>query len=89
MDLSAGDLKLRGAWGTGFRAPSLYEIAYNAGPFGFPPASDVELDAEESEGLDLGVSWYGTSGLLLEATWFDQDIENVADYLNKEFYRFK
>ena len=48
-----------------------------AGPFGFPPASDVELDAEESEGLDLGVSWYGNSGLLLEATWFDQDITDV------------
>ena len=27
--------------------------------------------------------------LSLGLTWFDQDIENVADYLNKEFYRFK
>ena len=27
--------------------------------------------------------------LSLGLTWFDQDIENVADYLNKEYYRFK
>ena len=27
--------------------------------------------------------------LSLGLKWFDQDIENVADYLNKEFYRFK
>ena len=27
--------------------------------------------------------------LSLGLTWFDQEIENVADYLNKEFYRFK
>lgn len=27
--------------------------------------------------------------LALGLQWFDQDIEDVADYLNKEFYRFK
>ena len=27
--------------------------------------------------------------LSLGLKWFDQDIENVADYLNKEFDRFK
>ena len=27
--------------------------------------------------------------LSLGLTWFDRDIENVAEYLNTEFYRFK
>ncbi|HUL81845.1 MAG TPA: TonB-dependent receptor, partial [Gammaproteobacteria bacterium] len=34
-----GTLKYRASYGTGFRAPSLYEISYNRGPFAFPPAS--------------------------------------------------
>jgi vitamin B12 transporter len=34
---------LRGAVGTGFRAPSLYEIAYNTGPFAYPPATLAPL----------------------------------------------
>ena len=32
-----GELKLKATYGTGFRAPSLYEIAYQRSPFAFPP----------------------------------------------------
>ena len=41
---------IRAAIGTGFRAPSLYEIAYNNGPFAYPPASSASLLEEKSEG---------------------------------------
>jgi vitamin B12 transporter len=68
---SGGEIKLRGAYGTGFRAPSLYEIGYNAGPFG----NGVALDAEESEGYDLAISWFGDNGLYLEAVYFDQTVD--------------
>lgn len=68
---SDGEIKLRGAYGTGFRAPSLYEIGYNAGPFG----NGVELDAEESDGYDLAISWFGNNGLYLEAVYFDQTVD--------------
>ncbi len=68
---STGEVKLRGAYGTGFRAPSLYEIGYNNGPFG----NGVELDAEESEGYDLAISWFGNNGLYLEAVYFDQTVD--------------
>jgi vitamin B12 transporter len=71
-----GDIKLRATYGTGFRAPSLYEVAYNDGPFAFPPASEVSLDAETSRGYDLAVSWHGDGGLYLEAVYFDQRVEN-------------
>ena len=76
MPVSAGELKLKATVGTGFRAPSLYEIAYNQGPFAFPPASDEDLQEEESQGYDLGLAWSGDNGLYLEATWFDQTVEN-------------
>ncbi|KAA1194133.1 TonB-dependent receptor [Pseudohalioglobus sediminis] len=82
---SSGEIKLRGTYGTGFRAPSLYEIGYNAGDFG----NGVTLDAEESEGYDLAISWFGNNGLYLEAVYFEQtldkpiffDLVNFSGYL--------
>ncbi|GAB3278347.1 TonB-dependent receptor plug domain-containing protein [Parahaliea aestuarii] len=77
MAMGSGELKFKGAYGTGFRAPSLYEIAYNAGSFAYPPASAVSLDAEESAGYDLGVVWANDAGLYLEAIWFDQTVSDA------------
>ena len=83
--LAGGELKLKGAYGTGFRAPSLYEIAYNEGSFAYPPASDTTLKEEQSRGYDFGLSWLASSGLYLEAVYFDQKVEDeiyfdLADY---------
>jgi vitamin B12 transporter len=72
IDVSDGELKLKGTYGTGFRAPSLYEIAFNEGPFAYPPAQGTQLSEEESEGFDLGLSWSTAAGLYLEAVYFDQ-----------------
>ena len=80
FDLSGGELKLRGAYGTGFRPPSLYEIAYNSGPFAYSPASDAALKEESSEGYDIGLSWFGNSGLFVEAVYFDQKVEDQIDF---------
>ncbi len=74
--LAGGELKLKSAYGTGFRAPSLFEVAYNAGDFAFPPASDTTLKEEESSGYDAGLSWLDASGLYLEAVYFDQKVED-------------
>ena len=76
IDMSGGELKLKGTYGTGFRAPSLYEIAYNDGPFAYPPAQGTQLAEEESEGFDLGVSWSNASGLYLESVYFDQTVSD-------------
>jgi vitamin B12 transporter len=67
-------LKYRASYGTGFRAPSLYEIAYNRGPFSYPPASGVVLAPEESKGFDLGLDFDAKNGLHFEATVFNQKI---------------
>ncbi len=76
IPLGSGETKLRGSYGTGFRAPSLYEISYNAGPFASPPASDTQLKEEKSSGFDLGVSWTSPTGLYLEAVYFDQTVSD-------------
>lgn len=73
------ELKYKASYGTGFRAPSLYELAYND-VLGFPPASDAELDAETSAGYDLGVEARFANGLYLEAVYFDQSIEDAIDF---------
>ncbi|MGV3591183.1 MAG: TonB-dependent receptor plug domain-containing protein [Gammaproteobacteria bacterium] len=76
-DLASGDtLKFRSSYGTGFRAPSPYEIAYNAGEFAYPPASLVKLRQETSKGHEFGVE-YRSHTLQLDATWFDQDVEDA------------
>jgi vitamin B12 transporter len=84
---AGGETKIRAAYGTGFRAPSLYEITYNDS-WGFPPATDAALTAEESEGYDVGIAWYGDSGLYLEAVYFDQTVldEIYFDLLNFSGY---
>ncbi|EAQ99466.2 TonB-dependent receptor plug domain-containing protein [Congregibacter litoralis] len=78
--VAGGELKLKGAYGTGFRAPSLYEISYNSGPFAAPPASDTRLVEETSEGYDLGAAWASENGTYLELTWFDQEIDDLITF---------
>ncbi len=76
MDLGSGTLKLKSAIGTGFRAPSPFEVGYNRGVSAFPPASLIELMQEESEGWEAGMEYFN-GDLHLEAVYFDQDVENA------------
>jgi len=76
VPVAAGEFKLKATYGTGFRAPSLFELAYNAGPYGYPPAQGTELGAEESEGYDAGVGYFADSGWYLDVVYFDQKLDN-------------
>jgi vitamin B12 transporter len=69
-------LKYRASYGTGFRAPSLAEVAYNNSAAAFAPASDTELKEEKSNGYDVGIDFEMTQGILLQATYFNQTIED-------------
>jgi vitamin B12 transporter len=72
-------IKLRTSYGTGFRAPSPYEIAYNAGPDASPPAAQVVLGQEESKGYEVGIE-YLSDALHLEAVYFDQEVEDAIEF---------
>jgi vitamin B12 transporter len=80
IPITDGELKLKATYGTGFRAPSLSEIATNMDPFTLPPTAGAELSEEESDGYDFGLSWVGESGLYLEAVYFDQTISDEIVY---------
>jgi vitamin B12 transporter len=80
QDLGASrSLKYRASAGTGFRAPSLFEISTNRNALSLP-AAGVVLKEENSRGYDVGVEYNGTNGLHLDFTYFDQQIEDEIDF---------
>lgn len=87
IPLQEHELKLKATRGTGFRAPSLYEIAYNRSSAS-SPAADITLQEERSAGHDLGVAFQSADGVYLEAVWFDQEVEDEIyfDLLNYSGY---
>ncbi|GAB1257302.1 TonB-dependent receptor [Aurantivibrio plasticivorans] len=81
LPLGASDhsLKLRSSYGTGFRAPSPYEISTNKNAT-FGLASTTNLEEETSEGLDVGIDTYFSNGSELNLTYFNQRINNEISY---------
>lgn len=71
------EVKLKASYGTGFRAPSIYE-EYNNEVFG--PEDMSELHEESSAGFDLGAEFYGAGGVHLEAIYFNQMVEDEIYY---------
>ncbi|MGD9345695.1 MAG: TonB-dependent receptor [Candidatus Aminicenantes bacterium] len=71
--------KLKATWGTGFKAPSLYQLYSPATSWG--PVGNVDLKPEKSTGWDLGVEQnLFKNTLLLGITYFSNDFENLIDY---------
>ncbi|WP_193161752.1 TonB-dependent receptor plug domain-containing protein [Microbulbifer hainanensis] len=67
-------LKYRASYGTGYRAPSPYEVAYNT-------AEDVAaVGPETSRGYELGLDYQLAELLRLEITYFDQQVTDAIVY---------
>lgn len=81
-------LKYHGSYGTGFRAPSLSELAYNDSLWAWGPAAELALDEESSKGFDLGVDYYGANGLELGVVYFNQRIEDEIFFDLVNFYGY-
>jgi vitamin B12 transporter len=77
VDMADATLKFKGSYGTGFRAPSPYEIAYNSGPDSYPPAALVSLRQERSKGFETGVEYLQGNSWRVEAVYFDQDVQDA------------
>ena len=73
---AARSMKYRASIGNGFRAPSLYELAYNRGPFAAPPALGFVPKEETSKGYDVGIEYDTANGSHFEVTYFDQEVED-------------
>lgn len=74
--LGDDEIKLRSAYGTGFRAPSLFEIEYNRGPYAFAPAATTALQEETTKGYEIALEYSTKQGSRFEAVYFDQSIED-------------
>ncbi|MCV6615354.1 MAG: TonB-dependent receptor [Cellvibrionaceae bacterium] len=72
--LSDSVLTLKGAYGAGFRAPSLFEV-YN--PYYGNPA----LTEEQSQGGDIGLAWRNQAGTKAELVYFYQEVEDLIEYV--------
>jgi vitamin B12 transporter len=67
------EAKLRASWGTGAKAPGLYQL--------FDPTyGNQGLGVEQSDGYDIGVDWFWSGGSRLEVSYFNLDIENEVDF---------
>ena len=73
--IDQGQLILRAAAGTGFRAPSLYEIAYNSGPFAYAPAQGIALAQEKTGGWEVAAR-FEQSNHSGEIIYFEQWIDD-------------
>jgi len=69
---TAGNTTFKASYGTGFRAPSLYEL-YSA-------YGNASLRPETSKGWDAGVEHRLSSNLKAGATWFHNEFDNRIDY---------
>ena len=67
------------AYGTGFRAPSPYEVGSNQSPFALPEARETALKEEQSEGLEMGLRG-NQNHLSWELTYFDQEVSDAIVY---------
>ena len=67
------DMRLKGTFGTGFKAPSLYQL--------YSPYGSEDLEAEKSTGWDIGLEKYLLEdAVTLGATYFYNEFEDMIDY---------
>ena len=78
--LGEDELKLRSAYGTGFRAPSLSEIDYNTGPWAYAPATDSPLKEETTKGFEVALEYNQPNGSHYEVVYFDQKITDNIEF---------
>jgi vitamin B12 transporter len=65
--------RVKGSYGTGFKAPSLYQL--------YSPYGDKNLHAEKSIGWDGGVEWSAEKRrTVVSATWFDNVFSDMIDF---------
>ena len=71
-------LTLRGSWGEGFKAPTIFQTTFFCCG---ATAPNADLSPETSEAFDIGVSWLWNDGRgELGATLFSQDTQNQINF---------
>lgn len=69
---------IRGSFGTGFKAPSLFQLYSSFG--------NLDLEPEKSQGGDLGFTQtIASKGIQFGATYFQNDFDTLIDFDNSTF----
>jgi vitamin B12 transporter len=77
--------KIKATYGTGFKAPSLYQLF--APPTLWGPIGNPDLDPEKSKGFDVGIEQQLLDGrLVLGITRFENDFRDLIDFDFTEGY---
>ncbi len=72
------NLALRGSWGQGFKAPTLFQTTFFCCG---ATAANAALRPERSEGIDVGIDWHPQNGAgHLGLTLFRQDTDNMINF---------
>ncbi len=71
--------KIKGSYGTGFRAPSLSELYY-VNPWG-GAGGNPDLDPEKSKGWDIGIEQaFFNDRMIIGITYFYNDFDDLIDW---------
>jgi len=73
--------KFKGSWGTGFKAPSLYQLYAPANPAWWFLGGNSDLSPEKSESYDIGLEqkiW--GDRVSFEITYFHNEFDDMIDY---------
>jgi len=76
--------KLKASYGTGFKAPSLYQLYAPATAWG--PIGNTNLKPEESESYEAGFEQEITDNLKMEITYFHSQLKNLIDFVSGQGY---
>ena len=67
---------IRGSWGQGYRAPTLFELNFDQ--FGFIP--NPNLMPERANGFDIGLELYPHQDVSVKATFFHTHVRDQIDF---------
>lgn len=86
--ISATGTQIKGSVGTGFKAPSLYQLYgpdIDYGDWGYYVVGNENLEPEESTGYDIGIEQpLLDRQLVIAVFWFWNDIDDLIDYNNAD-----
>lgn len=72
------DVTLRGSWGQGFKAPTIFQTTFFCCG---ATAANAALQPEHSVGVDIGAEWRSSGGRgQVSVTWFQQDTEDLINF---------
>ena len=77
-NITSTGTRIKGSIGTGFKAPSLYQLYGQLPPYN---VGNENLKPEESLGWDLGIEQsFPNSSLIVSLTFFHNDLDDYIDY---------